>query len=225
MTRGNELIQVYVGKGKVNNQTQYIFTVHPRIKKSFTPIHIGTITIDSPSFTLSTVTEWKGEKQNANINIVYSFVTDINKYLTELLTYDIPDLSFLAGKLQYQKIEDVAVDWKTAKSPDRLAAIVLGRDEQMGIPDFSQAKYVLQIKNDPMYVTKDIYLKSIMPVNANYEFTMPKDFESLRKHLWWEICFPKPITEEAWEDRFEEVKGFTFRDGSRLIYTLPINSL
>ena len=241
MMREDKFVQVYVNKGKVGEQMQYIFTVHPsphRPKGCFSPVHIGTITIDdSNHFTLSTLTEWGKDEHyykdiELNMKIVYLFTASINKCLTELLTYDIPELSFLAGKLQYREAEAVAVDWRTAKLSTRIVSIALGKDEKMGIPDIPQAQYLLQIVDKPIFISKElykeIYLKSIMWVNEDYEFTIDQpvnNFEDIKKHLWWEICFPEPITEEVWEERFEEIKNLSFRDGYRLVYMEPLDSI
>jgi len=237
MMREDKFVQVYVSKGKVGEQMQYIFTVHPsphRPKGCFSPVHIGTITIDTSNhFTLSTLTEWGKDEHyykdiELNMKIIYLFTASINKCLTELLTYDIPELSFLAGKLQYRKAKAVAMEWRTAKLSTRIVSIILGKDEKMGIPDIPQAQYLLQIIDKPFLIAKEIYLKSIMWLNEDYEFTINQpvnNFEDIKKHLWWEICFPEPITEEVWEERFEEIKDLSFRDGSKLIYIAPLDSI
>ena len=181
MMREDKFVQVYVNKGKVGEQMQYIFTVHPsphRPKGCFSPVHIGTITIDdSNHFTLSTLTEWGKDEHyykdiELNMKIVYLFTASINKCLTELLTHDIPELSFLAGKLQYRKAKAVAMEWRTAKLSTRIVSIILGKDEKMGIPDIPQAQYLLQIIDKPFLIAKEIYLKSIMWLNEDYEFTI-----------------------------------------------------
>lgn len=236
MMREDKFVQVYVTIGKVDNETQYLFTVHPspgRPKGCFKPAHIGTLTIDSENYlSLKTATEWGTNPQDtgSNAKIVSLFAYSINKCLTELLTYDIPELSFLVGKLKYGEADRVAMDWNKAPTAMRIASILKRTDEAMGIPNIPQAKYVLQIVEEPIPITNNLSLRSIMPINGRdyvivdgeYYFTAG-DANHLRRYLWWEVVLPEPISYEEFEERLEgRIKGLVYRRDGRLIYTEPI---
>lgn len=236
--RENKFVQVYVTIGKENNETQYLFTVHnhpKRPKKYFDPIHIGTLTIDLKNhFKLRTATEWKTDprRQEMDERLVPLFVSSINSCLTELLTYDIPELSFLAGKLQYEEISRIAMDWNKSPSTMKILNILFPDAKGIGVPTIKEAKYILQIVEEPIPITDNLFLRSIMPISemnstpadSEYYF-MGDDIRQLKKYLWWEIVLPEPISYEEFEEELEgEIKGLIYRKDKKLIYTNPIDN-
>jgi len=236
MMREDKYVQVYVTIGKENNETQYLFTVHPnRHKKYFDPVHIGTLTIDSENhFNLRTATEWGTGPQNreTDARLASLFAYSINKCLTELLTYDIPELSFLAGKLQYGEIDKVTMDWSKAPTAMKIINLALSAADEMGIIYLPKAKYVLQLVEEPIPITNNLILKSIMPVTgSDYDivigkyYFMGENIKQLRRSLWWEVVLPEPISYEEFEDHIEgRIKGLIYRKEGKLIYTNPIET-
>ncbi|HPU44208.1 MAG TPA: hypothetical protein PKI14_12150 [Fervidobacterium sp.] len=237
MMREDKFVQVYVTISKENNETQYLFTVHPnRHKKYFDPVHIGTLTIDSENhFNLRTATEWGTgpQKREIDARLASLFSYSINKCLTELLTYDVPELSFLAGKLQYREIDKVAMDWSKAHGPLKLLNALFPTDKEMGVPYLhNNATYVLQIVEEPIPITDNIFLRSIMPINGgnfgsvNEGFYFAgEDIKQLKKYLWWELILPETISQEEFEDHMEgRIKGLIYRKEGRLIYTNSVET-
>jgi len=234
--REDKYVQVYVTIGKENNETQYLFTVHPnRHKKYFDPVHIGTLTIDSENhFNLRTATEWGTgpQKREIDARLASLFAYSINKCLTELLTYDVPELSFLAGKLQYGEIDRVARDWSKAPATMKLINILVPTADKVGTVYISEAKYILQIVEEPIPITNNLILRSIMPlngsdsdiINGEYHF-IGENIKQLRRSLWWEVVLPEPISYEEFEDHIEgRIKGLLYREDGKLIYTNPIET-
>lgn len=244
MMREDKFVQVYANGGKMEDKIYYVFTVHPspsRPKGCFTPVSIGEIGIQPqfPSgpftFTVTTGTEWDAVKHQhtrieKNLFSVYLFANSINKCLTQLLTFDIPELSFLAGKLLYKPAKGVAVDWSKAEPFTMILKLLSGEGSLLGIPDLPQAKFLLQIADQPIQINKEISLTSIMPVSDTKRFELESQepitrFEQLRPYLWWQINLPDEIGEDESENGITEtIEGFTDREGHS-IYTQPLYSI
>lgn len=236
MMREDKFVQVHVNVEKTPEQIVYHLIVHPsleRPKGCFSPTKIGEIILEGLpdqlyTFTLKTAMEWEQDAKLAEKNCfcLTLFASSITKLLNQIVSEEIPELSFLAGKLKYGSIENVIVDWSKTNPTYHFAGIIFDYKEKLGIPDLEKARSFLSLTDTTYLVNKQITIVLLMPVNDSRCFTAISNnpitsFHQINQYLWWSFHFDHYFSKSDFvSTKLDSEHGYNVIEDI-LIYTRP----